>query len=313
MGNDVMYVEGGAPLQGEIVVRGAKNLVSKAMVAALLGSLPSRISNVPVIRDVEVVSDLLALHGCEVDWDPGAGVVAINPRASDVPGVAELRMHAGASRIPILLCGPLLHRVGEAFIPNLGGCDIGGRPIDFHLEILERFGAEVIKSSDGIRLRAPRGLRGIEMDLPFPSVGATEQLLLTAVLAEGVTVLRGAAVEPEILDLVCVLQKMGASISLETDRVIRIDGVASLGGFAHAALPDRIEAGSWASAALVTGGSIRVRGARQADMMTFLNCFRQVGGAFTVDEDSIEFFRADGELNSIALETGVHPGFMTDW
>jgi UDP-N-acetylglucosamine 1-carboxyvinyltransferase len=125
--------------------------------------------------------------------------------------------------------------------------------------------------------------------------------------------LRGAAVEPEIMDLISVLQKMGAIISIETDRVIQVEGVASLTGFQHTAMPDRIVAASWGAAALATGGDIMVDGARQPDMMTFLNSFRKVGGGFDATDAGIRFFRADGALRSIALETGVHPGFMTDW
>src|SRR5690606_35226976 len=215
--------------------------------------------------------------------------------------------------IPILFCGPLLHRLGEAFIPDLGGCRIDDRPINYHLDILRQFGAVVDKRPNGIHLRAPRRLQGTKISLPYPSVGATEQLLLTAVRADGITELSGAAIEPEIMDLINVLQKMGAIISVDTDRVIRIEGVDRLEGFRHTALPDRIEAASWASAALATGGDIDVRGARQAEMTTFLNTFRKVGGGFDVHDEGIRFFHPGDELRSIVLETDVHPGFMTDW
>ncbi|MDR1295072.1 MAG: UDP-N-acetylglucosamine 1-carboxyvinyltransferase, partial [Bifidobacteriaceae bacterium] len=282
MDSGVMRVEGGRPLAGGVAVRGAKNLASKAMVASLLGQTPSVLSNVPAIRDVEVVSGLLRIHGVDVDWDDRDGRIRMDPANVDTAKVADISLHAGSSRIPILLCGPLLHRLGEALIPNLGGCAIGGRPINYHLDILRQFGAQVSKDSDGVTLSAPHGLTGTQIDLEYPSVGATEQTLLTAVLAEGITELRGAAVEPEIMDLVAVLQKMGAIISTETDRVIRVEGVARLNGFTHTAMPDRIEAASWAAAALATGGTITVVGARQADMMTFLNYFRKIGGGFEV-------------------------------
>jgi UDP-N-acetylglucosamine 1-carboxyvinyltransferase len=310
---DLLYVEGGNPLRGEITVRGAKNFVSKAMVAALLGDTPSVLSNVPQIRDVQVVSDLLELHGAGVDVDVDAGTVAIDPRAVESAHVADIDTLAGSSRIPILFCGPLLHRLGEAFIPDLGGCRIGDRPINYHLDILRRFGAQVDKRAGGIRITAPERLTGTMIDLPYPSVGATEQLLLTAVRAEGITELSGAAIEPEIMDLVNVLQKMGAIISVDTDRVIRIEGVDRLVGFTHRALADRIEAASWASAALATGGDVVVRGATQPEMTTFLNTFRKVGGEFEVRDDAIRFFHPGGDLHSISLETDVHPGFMTDW
>ena len=141
-------------------------------------------------------------------------------------------------------------------------------------------------------------------------------MLLTAVLAEGVTELRNAAVEPEIMDLICVLQKMGAIIKVHTDRVIEIEGVSRLIGYRHRPIPDRIEAASWGAAALATGGDVMVRGARAADMMTFLNVFRAIGGRFEIDDSpdgGIRFWHPGGELTAVALETDVHPGFMTDW
>ena len=311
--SSLLYVNGGAPLNGEITVRGAKNFVSKAMVAALLGDEPSVLRNVPQIRDVAVVTGLLELHGVSVQAEPEAGILRLDPVNVESAHVADIDAHAGSSRIPILFCGPLLHRLGEAFIPDLGGCRIGDRPINFHLDILRQFGAVVEKREQGIALYAPNGLRGTKIALPYPSVGATEQLLLTAVRAEGLTELKGAAVEPEILDLIAVLQKMGALISVDTDRTIRIEGVSRLSGYQHTALSDRIEAGSWASAALATHGDVYVRGATQPEMMTFLNTYRKVGGAFDVDDDGIRFYHPGGDLRAIVLETDVHPGFMTDW
>jgi len=311
--SSLLYVNGGAPLNGEITVRGAKNFVSKAMVAALLGDEPSVLRNVPQIRDVAVVTGLLELHGVSVQAEPDAGILRLDPVNVESAHVADIDAHAGSSRIPILFCGPLLHRLGEAFIPDLGGCRIGDRPINFHLDILRQFGAVVEKREQGIALYAPNGLHGTKIELPYPSVGATEQLLLTAVRADGLTELKGAAVEPEILDLIAVLQKMGALISVDTDRTIRIEGVTRLSGYQHTALSDRIEAGSWASAALATHGDVYVRGATQPEMTTFLNTYRKVGGAFEVDDDGIRFYHPGGDLRAIVLETDVHPGFMTDW
>jgi UDP-N-acetylglucosamine 1-carboxyvinyltransferase len=313
---DALEVTGGAPLRGTVRVRGAKNVVPKVMVASLLTDEPCQLRSVPDIRDVSVVRDLLELHGVHIDTGR-PGVLGLDSSAVETAHVADIDAHAGSSRIPILLCGPLLHRLGHAFVPNLGGCRIGDRPIDFHLEALRRFGAVVDKTPDGLHITAPRRLRGTSFELPYPSVGATEQVLLTAVLADGVTELRNAAIEPEVVDLICVLQKMGAVISVDTDRVIRIEGVDRLHGYTHQALPDRIEAGSWAAAALATQGDIYVQGARQVDMMTFLNVYRRVGGAFDVDprpgEEGIRFYHPGGDLRAVALETAVHPGFMTDW
>lgn len=309
----VLRVNGGKPLHGTITVRGAKNFVPKAMVAALLGDGVSRLSNVPQISDVDIVSGLLSIHGAEVTFDQDSGQMSIDPRNMGTAQVSDIDAHAGSSRIPILFCGPLLHRLGEAFIPDLGGCNIGGRPIDFHLSILRSFGATIEKLPGGIRIYSDGRLQGNVIDLPYPSVGATEQTLLTSVKASGITELRGAAIEPEIMDLINVLQKMGAIISVDTDRTIRIEGVDELTGYTHHALPDRIEAASWASAALATRGDIFVRGAHQPDMTTYLNVFRKVGGAFDVEEEGIRFYHPGNPLKSIVLETNVHPGFMTDW
>jgi UDP-N-acetylglucosamine 1-carboxyvinyltransferase len=313
---DVLLVHGNTPLRGEVRVRGAKNLVSKAMVAALLGHGRSHLYDVPRIRDVEVVRGLLELHGVRVTDGVEPGELVLDPTNVDRANADEINVHAGSSRIPILLCGPLLHRIGHAFIPDLGGCHIGDRPIDFHLQALREFGAVVDKTPQGLHLTAPSGLRGTKFELPYPSVGATEQVLLTAVLAEGVTELRNAAVEPEIMDLICVLQKMGAIITVHTDRVIEIEGVSRLEGYAHRPIPDRIEAASWGAAALATSGDVYVRGARQADMMTFLNVFRSIGGKLEIKDGpdgGIRFWHPGEELRAVAIETDVHPGFMTDW
>ncbi|MEU8074168.1 UDP-N-acetylglucosamine 1-carboxyvinyltransferase [Catellatospora citrea] len=317
MSDDVLIVSGGSPLKGEVRVRGAKNLVSKAMVATVLGESPSRMYDVPRIRDVEIVRGLLELHGVKVTNGDLDGELRFDPSNVERAGIDEINVHAGSSRIPILLCGPLLHRLGHAFIPDLGGCHIGPRPIDYHLEALRRFGAVVDKTPEGLHLSAPDGLHGIKYELDYPSVGATEQILLTAVRAEGVTELSNAAVEPEIIDLICILQKMGAIIKVHTNRVIEIQGVPRLGGFTHRPIPDRIEAASWASAALATRGDITVKGARQADMTTYLNVFRSIGGEFEIDDNPVDggirFWHPGGDLRPVALETDVHPGFMTDW
>jgi UDP-N-acetylglucosamine 1-carboxyvinyltransferase len=310
---DKITIHGGKPLVGRIELKGAKNLVTKAMVAALLGETPSVLKDVPNISDVRIVRGLLEVHGVHVSEGEEEGELILDPTNVEVAHFAAIDAHAGSSRIPILFCGPLLHRLGEAFIPDLGGCRIGDRPIDFHLDVLRTFGAVVEKLPSGIRMSAPNGLHGAKVELPYPSVGATEQVLLTAVRAEGITELKGAAIEPEIMDLINILQKMGATISVDTDRVIRIEGVKHLTGYNHRSLFDRNEAASWAAAALATEGDITVGGARQAEMLTFLNVYRKVGGAFDILEDGIRFYHPGGELNPVIIETGVHPGFMTDW
>lgn len=313
LSGDTITINGGSPLIGRIEVKGAKNLVTKAMVAALLGESPSELRDVPDISDVRVVKGLLEVHGVKVEHNVSEGILLLDPAGVESAHMTDIDAHAGSSRIPILFCGPLLHRLGEAFIPDLGGCRIGDRPIDYHLEVLGSFGAVIEKLPTGIRMTAPDGLTGTKISLPYPSVGATEQVLLTAVRAKGKTELSGAAIEPEIMDLINIMQKMGAIISVDTDRVIRIEGVDKLQGYTHRALFDRNEAASWASAALATGGDVFVGGAQQAEMLTFLNIFRKVGGAFEIHDDGIRFYHPGGELKPVVVETDVHPGFMTDW
>ena len=312
MTGETLRITGGRPLRGRVEVKGAKNLATKAMVASLLGETTSVLRDVPDISDVQVVRSLLEVHGVTVAEGPEPGSYTFDPRGAVAAHFEEIDAHAGASRIPILFCGPLLHLLGEALIPDLGGCRIGDRPINFHMDALRAFGAVVDKSYEGIRITAPDGLHGASIELPYPSVGATEQVLLTAVRAKGTTELRNAAIEPEIMDLIAVLQKMGAIISYEPNRVILIEGVDSLRGYDHRCIFDRNEAASWACAALATDGEIFVDGAKQQEMLTFLNVFRKAGGWFDVHEDGI-LFRRDGALKPVMVETDVHPGFMTDW
>jgi UDP-N-acetylglucosamine 1-carboxyvinyltransferase len=312
LSGETLAIRGGRPLTGRVEVKGAKNLATKAMVAALLGETASTLRDVPDISDVQVVRSLLEVHGVTVVEGDEEGSLVFDPSGAVSAHFEEIDAHAGASRIPILFCGPLLHLLGEALIPDLGGCRIGDRPINFHMDALRAFGAIVDKTYEGIRITAPNGLHGANIELPYPSVGATEQVLLTAVRAKGVTELRNAAIEPEIMDLIAVLQKMGAIISYEPNRVILIEGVDSLRGYDHRCIFDRNEAASWACAALATDGDIFVGGAKQQEMLTFLNVYRKAGGEFDVHEDGIRF-RRGGELKPVVVETDVHPGFMTDW
>ncbi len=307
---NAIKIIGGKPLNGEVRIRGAKNAIPKIMVAALLSDEPCILHNIANVSDVSIVTKMIELLGGEVE-NTNQGSLKIQAKKLQPASARQLHSIAGTSRIPILFAGPLLHRAGKATLPSLGGCEIGTRPVDFHLQALQTLGATEHDVEGGYELSAQK-LFGAKIELNYPSVMATEQVLLSACLAEGVTELRGAAVEPEILDLICVLQKMGAIISVDTDRVITITGVRKLHGFEHSVMPDRIEAGSWACAAAATNGRIFVRGARQADMMTFLNAFRQIGCEYNVRDDGIEFWRGKN-TQPISLETDVHPGFMTDW
>jgi UDP-N-acetylglucosamine 1-carboxyvinyltransferase len=310
---DVITLEGGHAVHGEIAVRGAKNSISKQLVAALLTDKPAVLHSVPAISDTFIVSDMLRDMGVHVQADAdGAGSVHVHAETVTPLTPDRLHLYTNRSRIPILLCGPLLHRTGEALVPGLGGDDIGKRQVNYHLMVLQQLGAHITEHADGWHLKTT-GLVGCELRLPFPSVGATEQVLLSAVLAEGVTTLHNAAIEPEIQDLIAVLQKMGAAIMFGADREIIIHGQTSLSGYDHSAMPDRLEVASWACAAIATGGEVFIRNARVEDMVSFLGAYRLVGGSFTASAQGIHFKRQNGELHAVDLATAVHPGLMTDW
>ncbi|MDP8924561.1 MAG: UDP-N-acetylglucosamine 1-carboxyvinyltransferase, partial [Chloroflexota bacterium] len=301
-------IEGGTPLRGAIRASGAKNAATKQIVASLLTDEDVVLHNVPSIGDVAITIDVCRALGARIEW---SGPSTLHIRAATVRGGDVPVAFSGLNRIPILLFGPLIHRYGTASVPLLGGDEIGARPIDFHLGALRKLGATVELDGDRWRASATR-LKGALIELPYPSVGATESALLSSVLAEGTTVIQNAAVEPEIVDTILLLQKMGALIAVEVDRTIIVEGVPRLRGADHRMLADRIEVASFAAAAVATDGDVFIEGAEQGTIMAFLNALRRVGGEFEVRPDGIRFFRG-GELSSIALETDVHPGFATDW
>ncbi len=299
-------IEPSGALRGEVRVRGSKNAVTKHMVAAMLGDTPSTISNAPDIGDVEITAGILRSLGVGVDIDSDR--ITIEPTATPEPNVPL--SFTGLNRIPILLLGPLLHRLGEAFVPLVGGDRIGARPVGYHVQALEAMGAEVEVRADGIASRATR-LRGARIDLPFPSVGATESVLLSAVLAEGRTVLRGAATEPEVIELALFLQRMGARLELRPDRRFVIEGVDRLQGADSTLAGDRNEAFSYLVAGLVTGGEVRVAGCSQDRMVTAISTLQRMGARFEITDTWLR--AAADNLRPAAVQTDTHPGFMTDW
>jgi UDP-N-acetylglucosamine 1-carboxyvinyltransferase len=305
--SDTWHVEPSGPLRGDIHVRGSKNAVTKHMVAAMLGDTPSTIRNVPEVGDVRITTAMLESIGYYVGRSDAE--ITIVPGNAVEPRVPEA--FTGLNRIPILMLGPLLHQTGEAFVPLVGGDSIGQRPVDFHVAALRSLGAEVEVGPHGITARATK-LYGARIDLPYPSVGATETVLLSAVLAEGKTVLRGAATEPEVVELALFLQRMGAHIELSPDRRIVIEGVPRLRGASTRLFGDRIEAFSYLVAGLITGGEVRVHGCPQDRLVTAITTLARMGARFEITDEWITA-SAPGGLRSAAVHTDSHPGFMTDW
>ncbi|MDE1970351.1 MAG: UDP-N-acetylglucosamine 1-carboxyvinyltransferase [Patescibacteria group bacterium] len=300
-------IKGGNPLKGEITLAGAKNAATKMLVASLLSAKPITLHNIPDILDVAITGELCESVGSSIQREE-TNIFIHTPEIINTCVLSLSRKN----RIPILALGPLLARQGTAEIPLLGGDKIGPRPVDMHLEALRAMGALIEKRESSYYATAPQGLKGVKIVLRYPSVGATENALLAAILAKGRTVIENAAVEPEIIDLIKFLQNIGAIIELGTNRRIYIDGVSALHGGEYTILPDRNEAVSFASLALANNGTIFVRGARQDDLITFLNAYRKVGGEYKIEPMGITFWRA-GTLRSIEIETDTHPGFMTDW
>jgi len=304
-----MYrITGGKPLSGTIEVGGAKNGASKMIIASLLTGEEVVLKNIPRQRETAITEEIVTTVGATVTWE---GEHQVRLKAANVTS-ASVRALSEKNRISVLAIAPLLHRAGEAFVPLVGGDRIGQRPVNFHVEALQKMGATVEATADGYHATVKDRLHGALIDLPYPSVGATETALLAGVLAEGRTVIRNAAGEPEIKELIMMLQKMGAIIQINSGRSIEIIGVEKLHGCDMTVMPDRIEAASYASMALGTRGEIFVRGAQHERLVTFLNCVRKIGGEYQVQEDGI-LFRGTGELRGIELETDTHPGFMTDW
>ncbi len=308
--DDVLKIKGGKPIIGSVAVYGAKNAVSKIMVAALLTEEPCILRNVSWVVDTELMMNVIPSLGGVVEktGDRDVRIEAKNLHGMDNQKFQEV---VGKSRVPILLCGPLLSRHGQALIPALGGCVIGDRPVDFHISALRKLGAKVEERGDGIYFASER-LHGAEIKLDYPSVGATEQVLLSAANADGTTTLSNAAIEPEILDLVEVLNKMRGDITLN-GRTYTIHGVEKLGGFDHTPIADRLEVVSWACMAAATDGKIFVENANPEHLRAFLEKFDEVGGGYSIQDNGMTFWREAKELKPTRLETNVYPGFATDW
>ena len=305
---EVLSVTGGRPLQGSVRVHGAKNSVLKLMAAALLARGTTTIANVPDILDVDIMSELLRRLGCTVNRDLMSGTVSI-----DVPDRPHHRADydlVRRMRASICVLGPLIARCGEADVAMPGGDNIGSRGLDLHVEGLERMGAEVVNEHGYLVASATR-LRGSDIWLDFPSVGATETLVMAAVLAEGRTTIDNAAREPEIVDICTMLTKMGADIQGIGTSTVVIDGVEELQPVEHTTVPDRIVAGTWAVAAAITGGSVTIQGAQADHLRIALDKLRSAGAL--IDESTDHFtVTMDVRPRAVDIVTLPYPGFPTD-
>ena len=303
-----IWVMGGRPLNGTAAIPAAKNSVLPLLAAALLCRGPVRLRAVPRLSDVECSLGLLRGAGCAAHWQGADIVVAGMPSNSTFPGETAAQMRAS-----ILFCAPLLARLGRAETSLPGGCNIGARPIDLHLEGLARMGAKELDAGAGkLVLAAPGGLYGTDFTLRFPSVGATETLLLAAVCARGTTVLRGAAREPEISDLADFLNRCGGRIEGAGTSTIHIEGRRALSGCDFSPLPDRIFASTLACAAAAAGGRVELTGCPPALYAPVLEILEQMGCTVERGADRAEVARFGRLYGAGRVFTGVYPGLATD-
>lgn len=314
--SDVIVASHSGPLSGVVAVPGAKNSVLKLMAATLLADGVHRLTNVPVIDDVDIMADLLGALGLVIEKHPApAGEVGQHLRIVNNGAIRPVAPFELADRIraSVNVVGPLLGRFGEIDIALPGGDDFGGRPIDMHLRALETMGAVFDVTADGIIGRCDR-LHGAEIEFDFPSVGATENVVMAAVVAQGTTVVRNAAREPEIVDLCAMLKNMGARIDGIGTSTLTITGVEarSLQSVDHRVVTDRVQAATYVAAVGMCGGSIRVEHAVAEHMGMMLSRFADMGIRLVTDPDGIEA-TSSGRLSSIDVATLPYPGVATDY
>lgn len=304
---DKLVVHKSGPLNGEVIISGAKNSVLKLMAASILAEDVCLIENVPNLQDVQVMSDILRALGMGIDWVE-QGTLKITPAKdllTEPPYELVQRMRAS-----IVTMGPLLGRTGKARLAQPGGCAIGERKIDLHLKGFTALGAEV-KQTHGCVEASSEHLVGSTIYLDFPSVGATENIMMAAVLAEGVTIIENPAKEPELIDLANFLNKLGANVKGAGTDAIRIKGVKKLGGARHSVLPDRIEAGTFMVAAAITGGNVLVKNIMPNHLKAISAKLIESGAEVEIFDEEIRV-QATHPLKAVDIKTLPFPGFPTD-
>ncbi|MDK8253156.1 MAG: UDP-N-acetylglucosamine 1-carboxyvinyltransferase [Dialister micraerophilus] len=302
-----LLIKGGKPLHGSVRVSSAKNAVLPIIVATLLPSTPATVLDVPDLDDVITICSVLESLGVIVKKQ-GSSLTFDASGLNKSEASYELMSRMRAS---FLIMGPLLSKMGYAKIALPGGCMIGSRPIDLHLKAFEALGAKITVGNGFVEGYAPQGLKGTTIYLDFPSVGATENILMAAVLAEGRTIIENAAEEPEIVDLVTFLSSMGANIKGAGTNVIRIEGVKELRGISHTVIPDRIEAGTYMIAAAMAGGDVTIENVLTEHLKPLLAKLSEAGVKVIKDIDSVRVI-SDGNISSTDIKTMPYPGFPTD-
>lgn len=310
----IIKINGGQRLAGgRVSIAGSSNQVTKCIIASLLTHEHVVIKSAPAVNERKVAEELFAYLGGDVEY---IDEHTIRICANNVGRHSISREICQKNRISILAVGPLLHRFGKAEIyAALGGDKIGKRPVDFHIQGIQAMGAEVILENDVYHISVgEQGLQGAHVVLPFPSVMTTENLIIAATLAKGRTIIENAAIEPEIIELVKMLQKMGADIMINANRTYVIQGVKKLRGCELRVMPDRNQAVSFACAAIATGGNVLLEKIPHDPLYSFLNFIQRMGAEFRVNSEGIYVSAPRGrKLKQSHIEVEVHPGFMTDW
>ncbi len=307
---DSFIITGGTPLAGEVAVRGAKNVALKVLVASLLTDEELIIHNVPILKDVTSMLEVLGHLGVTHEFD-GNTVRVKNKNISNI----NVPLEAGSRlRTSAMVLGPLLARYHKAIIPNPGGCRLGARPIDRSVEALKQMGVDIsYHSEDGFFHAKADKLRGTTITFPKNTHTGTETILLAAALAEETTIIHNAAAEVEVDALISLLNQMGARIRRTGPREIAVEGVRFLHGTEYSVMPDRNEEVTFAVAAAVTGGNIVIRSSQRMHLASFLAAFAKAGGVYEELGPDITAYRRETAFKATDITTGPHPGFMTDW
>lgn len=304
-----LIVKGGNRLVGAVKTSGAKNAVLPIIAASILGTTPSHLDEVPMLEDVHTISEVLKCLGLSVECSPEKNVLDID--STEITSYEAPYELVRTMRASFLVMGPLLARIGKARISMPGGCAIGARPIDIHLKGFEALGVKIEQGHGYIEASAPEGLKGTSIYFDFPSVGATENIMMAASLAEGTTILENAAEEPEIVDLANYLNKMGARIRGAGTDTIRIEGVDKLHGADYTIIPDRIEAGTYMIAAAMTGGDVVVENVLPEHQKPLIAKLREAGALVEEDIDKVRVI-GKNPLKAVSIKTLPYPGFPTD-